>query len=88
MRNVGAGCELYALSTGALPRDLAALLERNERSGEPYLDRIPLDAWQHPLTYRVLDAANAVYELRSAGADGRMNTSDDVTLTATAQLPR
>jgi general secretion pathway protein G len=45
----------------------------------PYVRRVPLDGWGHPLFYCYPGATDpASYDLISAGADGVLGTADDI----------
>jgi len=43
----------------------------------PYLDKVPLDRWDHAYRYTPQDSGS--YELTSAGPDGKFGTADDIT---------
>ncbi len=65
----------YEIRTGRFPDSLAQLLQpMGDRP--PLLDRkASTDAWGVPFTYR---RTSSFIEIRSAGPDGAMNTSDDL----------
>ena len=65
--------------TGRLPTSLPELFP-----GDPGADpgRTRLDAWKHEVGYTVLTEDR--FELRSAGVDGTMRTSDDIVVTGSA----
>ena len=73
---IGSGIDRYTAANGRLPqgpgfRELVSVLSP-DYLGDPAL----LDAWANPFSYRLL--GNADYEVRSAGADGRTGTPDDI----------
>jgi len=70
--------DLYLFEYPNLPQDLSALAVPSTKSGEPYVEKIPLDPWGVAYSYRILDAEKQEYEIRSAGPDHRFGTDDDV----------
>ncbi len=73
---VASAIEQYAAENGRVPaasdfRELVGSL-----SPQYLADPVLLDAWSNPLSYRAL--SNADFEIRSAGADGRTWTPDDI----------
>jgi hypothetical protein len=77
LRTLRDHAEIAKKTKGAWPADLEALAE-----GAPAI-KDQRDPWGQPLRYTVTDSEMA---LRSAGADGEMDTADDVTLGTLAAL--
>jgi hypothetical protein len=78
LSNFGGAIRLYSLDRRSLPQSLDELTQRDAK-GKAYLENIPNDPWGQPYVYRILDAAQRRYELRSAGEDRELATDDDVT---------
>jgi general secretion pathway protein G len=78
IRDVGHAVEAYRRRTRSVPADLDALLAADPASGEPYLERVPLDPWGRPFRYVVTDERRGRFEVSSAGPDRRFDTDDDV----------
>ncbi|MEG1480094.1 MAG: type II secretion system protein GspG [Kiritimatiellia bacterium] len=77
IRAVSQACEVYRMKTGrGYPKDLE-VLTRGINDDEPLLKAGSLkDGWGVALEYK-LDGKK--YSIISAGADGQMNTPDDIT---------
>ncbi len=73
---VAAAIEQYAAENGRVPAaaDFRALVAT--LSPRYLADPALLDAWSNPFSYRALNTED--FELRSAGADGRTWTPDDI----------
>ena len=68
-------CDIYRMKTGRVPRNLEDLTN-GINDDEPLLKAGALnDAWGIPFEYK---AEGKKYVVRSAGADGVMNTEDDL----------
>ena len=65
----------YAERKGRLPATLADL--RDPEIGSQY-DAEPWDCWSKPIEYRVLDAGDQTFQLRSCGPDLQPGTPDDI----------
>lgn len=71
----------YQLKMNSLPDTLEALRDgpsdaaKKKKWNEPIMKEIPADAWGNSLTYTV---NGKTYEIRSGGADGQVNTEDDI----------
>ncbi len=84
LRNVACAIDAYKARHRTLPPSLEALTRPPDPSvaaddePAPWIERIPLDPWGAPYAYRITDERRNRYELRSAGADGRLGTADDV----------
>jgi general secretion pathway protein G len=82
----GTALDAYEVDTGSYPgsqQGLAALINApGDISGwrGPYLKSdIPADPWGHPYAYTYPGSINpSGYDIRSAGPDGQMGTSDDI----------
>lgn len=75
---------MYHLDHHALPQTLEDLLQKDARTGERYILRIPRDPWRHPYMYRILNEGRGQFEVRSVGEDGIVETDDDVVKTTEA----
>ena len=78
MSNLSDTISTYYLARRSLPQSLDDLTTEDAKTGERYIDHIPLDAWKRPYAYRVVDAGRRRYEIRSSGEDGVMGTEDDL----------
>jgi general secretion pathway protein G len=81
IQGIQTAIDTYEVDNGKMPSSLQALITQ---SGElnwngPYVQngRLPADPWGNQFQYTLKD--NNAYELRSAGPDGQMGTSDDIT---------
>ncbi len=78
MAGIAGAIDLWTIEHRTLPSSLEQLAEPSPRSGELYLTKLPVDPWGQDYRYLVVNPARRTYELRSAGADGRFSTADDV----------
>ena len=82
MMEVSVALEAFKLHTGSYPTEQMGLASLVSNPGVtnwygPYLLAAGLtDAWGHPYRYRL---TNGVPKLRSAGPDGKLETTDDKT---------
>jgi len=68
----------YTISVGTPPPNLEALLqpppelENPQKWQGPYLDKqqLPLDPWNHPFAYELIDPQNGTFRIWSAGPNG------------------
>ena len=76
----------YRIRINTLPESLEALRDgpsdsaKKAKWGDPIITTIPNDAWDNPLVYSL---NGNMYEIRSAGADGQVNTDDDIVVEGT-----
>ena len=75
--SIGQACDVYRMKTGrGYPKSLDVLTQ-GINDDEPLLKAGALnDAWGQPFEYKL---EGKRYSIRSAGADGIMNTEDDIT---------
>jgi general secretion pathway protein G len=45
---------------------------------KPYVDKVPVDPWQHPYIYRCPGSNGKEYDLLSGGPDGHEGGGDDI----------
>ena len=75
--------EIYKIRMNGLPETLETLRDgpsdaaKKAKWVKPIINEVPTDAWENDLEYSV---SGGVYEIRSAGPDGQMNTDDDITI--------
>ncbi len=78
--NISLALDMYEIDNGAYPPSLQALLTKTSEINwrGPYLrtDTLPVDPWGRQFNYSAKDNG---FELRSAGPNGTMGDSDDVT---------
>ena len=82
----GTALDAYEVDTGSYPNSQQGLNALINAPGDisgwrgPYLKSdIPMDPWGHPYAYTYPGSVNASgYDIRSAGPDGQMGTSDDI----------
>jgi hypothetical protein len=77
----------YREHTGTLPADLRGLISAPagvKAWHGPYIDvtELPKDRWGQNFTYQLAPKASAGWEVRSPGADKKLNTPDDLGLIA------
>lgn len=70
--------EIYHLQQGRYPAELVELTHGTR----PWLRALPLDSWDQPFTFQIVDGIPLV---TSSGADGVLGTQDDV---SNAHRPR
>ena len=75
--------DLYEADNGRYPETLDALVRKPadaERWKGPYLKKgLPKDPWKNPYIYRMPGVNNEnLYDLLSAGPDGKEGTEDDI----------
>jgi hypothetical protein len=78
MKSFGGGIELYVVENRVLP---TSLLEMTLSHGEPptaIFARIPLDPWEEPYAYKIIDEETRQYQITSSGPDQQMGTADDL----------
>ncbi len=75
--------EIYKIRMNGLPETIETLRDgptdaaKKAKWVKPIIDEVPTDAWENDLEYSV---SGGVYEIRSSGPDGQMNTDDDITV--------
>lgn len=75
---------MYAADNASYPdpiEGLNALVVRpaGKTNWHPYMERIPKDPWGRDYVYRVPNPAQPkIYDLRSVGPDGKVDTVDDI----------
>ena len=76
--------DMYAADNASYPdpiEGLNALVVRpaGKTNWHPYMERIPKDPWGRDYVYRVPNPAQPkIYDLRSVGPDGKVDTVDDI----------
>lgn len=74
--------KLYRLDKGSYPtseQGLDVLLAVPGPGREPYLEKSPMDPWQHKYLYRCPGVHRPTsYDLSSMGRDGKEGTEDDI----------
>jgi general secretion pathway protein G len=78
MKGLADALDMYYLETRALPRSLEDLLQPSKKTNEPYLDKLPMDPWNNPYTYKVINEARKEYEISSSGEDKAPGSEDDL----------
>lgn len=84
LRRIADEIARYRREVGRLPPSLDALAFKDARAARGLVigrDAVPLDPWGAPYAYAVLDERRATYELRSAGDDRVLGTTDDIVAT-------
>lgn len=82
--------KMFEIRMGSKPESLQALVDgpsnpaQKARWWGKILDELPTDSWKNKITYRITDDN---YELRSSGADGQVNTEDDIVSTGRSVTP-
>lgn len=74
--NLAACVQMYAHARGELPPSLDALTTADPRTGEPYIERIPLDPWTEPYVLR--PGEDGAFTIVCGGPDRIPGTSDDI----------
>ncbi len=76
---------MFEVDNGHYPKgknglnDLDHQASRRRRTGTQYLEKIPLDPWQHPYIYECPGRHNPTsFDLSSAGPDGQFGNEDDI----------
>lgn len=73
--------QMYKLKVNTMPESLENLVTGPSDSakkavfGEPIINEVPKDAWGNDLVYKL---NGNKFEIRSAGADGQVNSDDDI----------
>lgn len=78
MRNIGQSIDMYKARNRTLPKSLEELTQADPSTGEPFMEKIPLDPWGQAYDFRVVDARRNRFELRSGGEDKVLDTEDDI----------
>jgi len=80
--------KLYALDVGTPPTDLTALLQlppdvSETKWGGPYLEKqdLPVDPWNQPYQYEILDQTTGKFRIWSNGPDQQPGSTDDISTT-------
>jgi hypothetical protein len=76
MQALADAIEIYRLQNNKVPERLDALLDKDSRTGEPYLEKLPLDPWRGPYDYAT--PSTQTYRISSAGPDRTWGTPDDL----------
>src|SRR5436190_14973963 len=79
----------YILDVGSPPSDLSGLvtvpgdLANPQKWAGPYLDKqtLPVDPWNQPFQYEIVDPTNAKFRIWSNGPDQQPGSSDDISTT-------
>jgi len=69
----------YCRAIGDYPttaQGLASLTQQGTDGLPPFIARVPVDPWGHPYIYRY--DGSGMYQLLSAGKDGKEGTKDDI----------
>jgi len=78
MSEMGKSISMYKLDhRGKVPDSLDELTQKDERTGEAYMEKVPNDPWDQPYDYR--PDGRTDFRIISAGPDGAMDTDDDLT---------
>jgi len=80
MSNIADAINMFRARRRASPKSLDELTIPDEFTGEPYIERIPLDPWNQPYRYALLDPGTGTFRLWSAGPDRTFGTDDDLVL--------
>lgn len=79
LRHIAGALDMWILAHRRLPeRGLQALLDKQPRSGERFLQSEPVDPWGNPIRFEPSEKRRLGYRLTSAGEDGRFDTDDDL----------
>lgn len=74
--------EAYHIENGSRPASLEVLTQPSKKTGEPFLERVPLDPWGQPYDYAVFPRMDSTgkmaYRIASPGPDRTLGTDDDV----------
>lgn len=76
----------YQIGVGSLPPNLDALLVAPPELSNPtkwqgpYLDKttLPVDAWDQPFQFEIVDPANDIFQISSGGPDRQLGSPDDI----------
>lgn len=76
----------YQIGVGSLPPNLEGLLVAPSELANPakwqgpYLDKttLPVDAWDQPFQFEVVDPANDIFQISSGGPDRQLGSADDI----------
>lgn len=81
LNSVKNSIQMYQIRMNSLPETLEALRDgpsdaaKKKRWTTPIMNEVPADAWGNALVYSL---NGNTYEIRSGGADGQVNTEDDI----------
>jgi general secretion pathway protein G len=78
MKSLTDAVNLYVLQSRALPNSLDDLTQPSKSTNEAIMDKIPLDPWDQPYQYRILDRTKKSFEIWSYGEDKNPDTDDDL----------
>lgn len=85
IENFSTALSAFEVDNGYFPRGkdgLNALIDKPRDASNwrgPYVDKIPLDPWQHPYVYECPGKHNpSKFDLLSMGLDGRVGGGDDI----------
>jgi general secretion pathway protein G len=80
--------KLYTLDVGTPPTDLNSLLQlppdvSETKWGGPYLEKteLPVDPWNQPYQYEIVDQQAGTFRIWSNGADQQPGSADDISTT-------
>jgi general secretion pathway protein G len=81
IRAIKDGISYFQIRLNSLPDSLEELVEgpsdaaKKAKWNKPILTEVPLDGWENEFVYSL---NGNMYEIRSAGTDGQVNTDDDI----------
>jgi general secretion pathway protein G len=76
MARLGDVVQMYYIENRQLPRSLEDLLQPSKKTNEAYIDKIPIDPWNNPYTYKITNEARREFEISSLGEDKQPSDDD------------
>lgn len=76
MNSFEGSINMYYMRNRKLPSSLEALTEVDPKTGEAWMNNIPMDPWGNPYMYTPLSGKK--FKILSFGEDGQEGTEDDV----------
>lgn len=78
MSQIADAINSYKVQKRTLPRSLEELTQEDEKTREPFMEKIPADPWGQPYEYRITDDRRMKFEIICAGEDKQPGTDDDL----------
>ena len=81
MSTFATSLDMFEVDNGHYPKSLNDLMvqPRDSQNWKQYMEKIPLDPWQHPYIYTFPGKHRTnSYDLMSMGADGKVGGDDDI----------